>query len=71
MRLFSIILFTLFISLFISCEKEININFNSKEKQIVVQGVIETNKNPYIILTNSIGFFDKIDFNNVQLFKGA
>jgi hypothetical protein len=61
----------LFLLGFVSCEKEINIDLSEKEKQIVVEGVIETGQQPYVTIANSIGFFDKIDLSNVQYVKGA
>ena len=50
------ILFT--IILFISCQKEIDIDLLSVDNQIVVEGAIEQNIPPYVILTKSVGFFD-------------
>ncbi|MEZ5045438.1 MAG: DUF4249 family protein [Chitinophagaceae bacterium] len=54
-----------------SCEKEINVNLSESEKQLVVQGSIEKNELPYVSLTNSIGFFDKIDLGSIQYIHGA
>lgn len=59
------------ICFFMSCEKEVNIDLSSKDKLVVIEGSIETNQQPYVYLTNSIGFFDKIDLNSVGYIKNA
>lgn len=56
---------------FSACEKTIQVNLSEGEKQLVVEGVIESGEMPYVLLTRSIGFFDKIDFNKVDFVKGA
>lgn len=61
----------IFIFTLVACEKEVNIKLSDSVKKIVVEGVIEYNEVPYVILTKSVGFFDKIDFNAVQYVKGA
>ncbi len=48
-----------------------DINLSSKDKLIVVEGVIETDQLPYVSLTNSIGFFDKIDLNAIDYIHQA
>lgn len=60
----------LLLSLF-SCEKDVNITLATGEKQIVVEGVIETDQQPYVTLTNSMGFFDKIDLNSLSYVENA
>lgn len=55
----------------VSCEKEIDIDLSSGEKLIVVEGSIETDQQPYVSISNSIGFFDKIDLSNIGYIKGA
>ncbi len=67
---FQIVLSTI-ILLFASCEKDLNMTLVESEKQVVVEGVIEKGELPYVILTNSIGFFDKIDFNSVKYLRNA
>ncbi|MBP9933344.1 MAG: DUF4249 domain-containing protein [Chitinophagaceae bacterium] len=57
--------------IWVSCEKEIDIDLSSGEKLIVVEGSIETDQQPYVSITNSIGFFDKIDLSNIGYIKGA
>lgn len=58
-------------AIFIGCEKEVNIDLTSKDKLVVIEGTIESNQQPYVYLTNSIGFFDKIDLNSVGYIKNA
>ncbi|MEE2930968.1 MAG: DUF4249 family protein [Bacteroidota bacterium] len=48
------------IILFISCQKEIDIDLLSSNNQIVVEGVIEQNMPPYVLLTKSVGFFEPV-----------
>jgi len=62
---FSIILPLLTI-LFSSCEKEVHINLQSVPPSIVVQGSIETDQPPFVVLTTSMGFFSKIDLGTLQ-----
>ena len=47
-----------------SCEKEVHIDLPSAEPQLVVDGFIETNQPPVVVLTKSIGYFAKIDLSN-------
>ncbi|MBL7765161.1 MAG: DUF4249 family protein [Chitinophagaceae bacterium] len=66
---FSLLL--LFVWMLTSCEKELNIKLQEGEKKIVVEGVIETGQLPYVSLTRSIGFFDKINLNSVDYIHQA
>jgi len=54
-----------------ACEKEVHIKLTSKDKLIVIEGNIETNQQPYVYLTNSIGFFDRIDLDAVSYINNA
>ncbi len=49
-----------------SCEKEVSINLASSPPQVVVQGGIETNGPPYVILTSTVGFFSKVDLATLE-----
>lgn len=53
------------ILLFIGCEKEITVEIPDAELQIVVEGNIETNQPPFILLTNSQGYFAPTDINTI------
>ena len=46
---------------FFSCQKEIDLNLPEAEEQIVVDGYIENNAYPYVVLTKSVPFFSEID----------
>ena len=50
----------------LACQKEVHINLASSPSQVVVEGAIETNTPPYVILTSTIGFFSKIDLSTLQ-----
>ncbi|XZF15105.1 DUF4249 family protein [Chitinophagaceae bacterium MMS25-I14] len=52
--------------LLLSCEKEVHINLNSGATQLVVEGAIEKDLPPYVILTKSIGYLSKIDLSTQQ-----
>lgn len=66
------VFFTTILSIFwLACEKELDITLSESSKKIVVEGVIETGQQPYVTLTNSIGFFDKIDLSKVGYIKNA
>lgn len=47
--------------IFSSCEKEVDIDLASESPRLVVEGSIETGLPPYVILTNTIGFFGEIN----------
>lgn len=51
-----LIISTLFLTLF-SCEKEIDIDLPSPKEYLVVEGHVEQNLPPYVILTRSLPFF--------------
>jgi hypothetical protein len=54
------------LTLLISCEKEVNINLDSGEAKLVIDGQIETNGYPFVILTKSIGYFSRIDLATLE-----
>ena len=51
---------------FSSCEKEINFPFSDVNSSVVVEGVIESEKPPYVILTKSEHYFSSIDENTID-----
>lgn len=55
-----------FTVLLLSCEKVVHISLASTPPQVVVDGAIETNIPPYVILTSTIGFFSNIDLSTLQ-----
>src|SRR5436190_24225227 len=66
-RLLAILLLLGIPTLFlISCEKEVKINLSSGATQLVVNGLIETDRPPCVVLTCSIGYFSKVDLKTLQ-----
>ena len=55
------ILFILTIFLFTSCERDITLDLPKSEPKIVVDGYVELNLPPYVILSRSQGYFDPIN----------
>jgi hypothetical protein len=49
-----------------SCEKDIEFNLLEPGKTLVVDGSIENGKPPRIILTNSISYYDPLNFNTIS-----
>lgn len=62
---------SVFIVFLASCEKEISIPLSSNEGKLVVEGYITNDEQPFVLLTKSIGFFDKIDFTNIEFVDNA
>jgi Domain of unknown function (DUF4249) len=56
---------------FIACEKELVINLPTTTGKLVVDGQIESGELPFVGLTYSIGFFEKIDLKNLKFEKNA
>ena len=48
---------------FLSCEEEISLNFPIESQKLVVEGGIEPNMPPYVILSRNQGYFDEINSN--------
>ncbi|WP_143307339.1 DUF4249 domain-containing protein [Chitinophaga vietnamensis] len=46
---------------FASCEKDVSVNLQQQNPQLVVEGKIENGKYPMVILTHSLSYFSKID----------
>ena len=51
---------------FISCQEEISLDFPIGAQQIVVEGGIEANMPPYVILSKNQGYFDEINSSTYQ-----
>ncbi|WP_018615657.1 DUF4249 domain-containing protein [Segetibacter koreensis] len=51
----------LLIFIFAGCEKSINIQPESQKPLLVVDGTIENGQRPFILLSNSLNYFSKID----------
>ena len=65
-RLAALLPLILLLFLVASCEKEVHINLAGSPPQVVVQGSIETNQYPYVILTSTISFFGSVDLSTLQ-----
>ena len=48
-----------------SCEKNVTVDIPEVEEQIVIEGYIETDLPPFILLTKSLPFFGEINTNNI------
>lgn len=62
---FNIIIFLL-VTIFFSCDEEINFPYSNTNSLVVVEGLIESEKPPYVILTKSEHFFADIDENTLD-----
>lgn len=49
-----------------SCQKEVKVNLATTPPKLVVQGQIENNLPPIVLLTTSVGFFSSVDFSTLQ-----
>ena len=49
-----------------ACEKVVHINLGGTPPQVVVEGAVETNIPPYVILTSTIGFFSTVDLATLE-----
>ncbi len=56
----------IFLLAFASCEKEVKINLSSSPAQLVVNGQIEVDQPPLLVLTKSIGYFAQVDLQTLQ-----
>ena len=48
---------------FLSCQDEISLEFPIESQKLVVEGGIEPNMPPYVILSKNQGYFDEINAN--------
>ena len=55
------IIATLLFFLMLSCEKDITVDLPKPDSKVVVEGYIEQNQNPYVVLTKNAPYFDKVD----------
>tara|TARA_B110000967_G_scaffold39745_1_gene39479 strand:+ start:2061 stop:3023 length:963 start_codon:yes stop_codon:yes gene_type:complete len=61
----SYIILASFFLVFSSCEKEIDIDLPQSEQKLIVEGKIEIDAFPYVILSKSTGYFDPTDEQSV------
>lgn len=66
-RQYGIAVFVLItIAMLASCEKEVHVNLSSGPPSIVIQGAIESDLPPYVVLTRSVGYLSKIDLSTLE-----
>lgn len=66
-----LLFYTVVIIAFSSCEKEIDIPLGLSNPKVVIEGSIANDQQPLVILTKSIGFFDKIELNSIEFITDA
>jgi hypothetical protein len=49
-----------------SCEKEVNIDLNTGPPKLVIEGQIENDGFPFVVLTKSVGYFSTIDLSLLE-----
>lgn len=59
------VLFLIIVTL-LSCEKEVKINLNTGDPKIVIEGGIENELPPIVLITKSIGYFQEINLQTLQ-----
>ena len=59
------------VSVFSSCEKELDIPIQASEPRLVVEGSIANDQQPVVALTKTIGFFDKIELESIEFVDDA
>lgn len=62
----SLIAIITFIFTLYSCEKQVDFNLGPSTEKVVIEGTIETDLPPYLLLTKSIGFFGNVDLNTLS-----
>jgi Domain of unknown function (DUF4249) len=60
-----LIICSVVIFFFTACEKEIDLNTNSYDNAIVVEGHIENDLPPFVLLTKSTPFYGNLNLNNI------
>jgi hypothetical protein len=60
------IYFLLFVLIFSSCEKTINLKVNNQPSKVVVDASIENNGTPLVVLSNSLNYFSTITPNELS-----
>ncbi|MBP6459726.1 MAG: DUF4249 domain-containing protein [Crocinitomicaceae bacterium] len=61
----SFLIIVTFLYVLSACTKEVKMDYPSSEKQLVVEGYIESGRYPVVYLTKSSPYFEKIDSSNV------
>jgi hypothetical protein len=58
-----IVVIILLLALLFSCEREITVDLPRAEEKIVIEGSIENNMVPIVIISRNMSYFDKVDIN--------
>lgn len=66
LRYVSIAVFLFITYTFSSCEKEIKLDIASGTPTVVIEGQIENDLPPFVLITKSMGFFSKVDLNTLE-----
>lgn len=66
LRYVSLAVFLFIAVYFTSCEKEIKLNLTSGKPSVVIEGQIENDLPPFVMITKSMGFFSKIDLTTLE-----
>lgn len=66
MKIKFIILLIASVFVFVSCEKDIDVELETPEDKIVFEGAIETGEYPYVIITKNQAYFATVDTNTLM-----
>jgi translation initiation factor IF-1 len=50
----------------VACEKDVTVSLPPREEQMVIEGTIETNEYPEVILTRSLNYFNRVSVDQLQ-----
>lgn len=64
--LIGIAVFVFIIGSLVSCEKEVEFDLDTGEQRLVIEGGIENDLPPFVLITKSIGYFATIDLETLQ-----
>lgn len=65
MKLKQFILFITCIFLFWGCTKEIDIEIEDADIRVVIEGIIENDEYPWVVITRSSGYFEPVDSTTI------
>ena len=70
---FPLFVFSAVIALLTGCEKNVTVAVPNGDEEVVVEGYIETGKNPQVLLSRTLPFFGEVNTSNVlqNLIPGA
>lgn len=65
-RYVGIAVFLFLASFFISCEKVVKLDLGTGNTSLVIEGEIENDRPPFVVITKSFGFFSKVDLSTLE-----